>query len=40
VIKLAVHTMPSSGTPEEVLHAAGIDADAIVGAVKALLGRD
>jgi transketolase len=39
VINLAVHAMPGSGTPAEELHAAGIDADAIVSAVKALLGR-
>ncbi|MBH8573994.1 transketolase [Nostocaceae cyanobacterium CENA369] len=34
LIKLAVSDMPSSGTPEELLHAAKIDADAIVEAVK------
>lgn len=34
LIKLAVLDMPSSGTPEELLHAAKIDADAIVEAVK------
>ncbi|MBW4685903.1 MAG: transketolase [Komarekiella atlantica HA4396-MV6] len=34
IIKLAVHDMPGSGTPEELLHAAKIDADAIVEAVK------
>jgi transketolase len=34
LIKLAVQDMPSSGTPEELLHAAKIDADAIVEAVK------
>jgi transketolase len=34
LIKLAVRDMPSSGTPEELLHAAEIDADAIVKAVK------
>ena len=39
LIKLAVRAMPGSGTPAELLHAAGIDADAIVGAVKGLLGR-
>jgi transketolase len=39
VIKLAVRTMPGSAAPAELLHAAGIDADAIVGAVKALVGR-
>jgi transketolase len=40
VIKLAVRTMPGSGTPEELMHAAGIDADAIVGAVRALGGGE
>jgi transketolase len=34
VIKLAVTDMPGSGTPEELRAWAGIDADAIVGAVK------
>ncbi len=34
LIKLAVLDMPGSGTPEELLHAARIDADAIVEAVK------
>ncbi|MEA5507796.1 transketolase [Halotia wernerae UHCC 0503] len=34
LIKLAVSEMPGSGTPEELLHAAKIDADAIVEAVK------
>lgn len=34
LIKLAVRDMPASGTPEELLHAAKIDADAIVEAVK------
>lgn len=33
-IKLAVRELPSSGTPEELLHVAKIDADAIVEAVK------
>jgi transketolase len=37
VTKLAVKGMPGSGTPAELLHAAGIDADAIVAAVKALV---
>ncbi len=37
VIKLAVRKMPGSGKPAELLHAAGIDADAIVQAVKSLL---
>ena len=31
VIRLAVTEMPGSGTAAELLHAAGIDADAIVG---------
>jgi transketolase len=38
VAKLAVHTMPGSATPQEQLHAAGIDAKAIEAAVHALLG--
>jgi transketolase len=37
VLKLAVQGMPGSGTPAELLHAAGIDADHIVAAVKSLL---
>jgi transketolase len=37
VVKLAVTEMPGSGTPAELLHAAGIDAGAIVKAVKSLL---
>ncbi len=37
VVKLAVHKMPGSGKPAELLHAAGIDADAVVAAVKSLL---
>jgi len=37
VEKLAVRGMPGSGTPAELLHAAGIDADAIVAAVKKLV---
>jgi transketolase len=37
VVKLAVRDMPGSGTPGELMHAAGIDADAIVEAVKSLL---
>jgi transketolase len=36
VIKLAVRDMPGSGKPDELMHAAGIDADAIVGAVRSL----
>jgi hypothetical protein len=31
--------MPTSGTPAELLHAAGIDAEAIVGAVRTQLSR-
>jgi transketolase len=34
VIKLAVRDMPTSGKPDELLHAAGIDAEAIAGAAK------
>src|SRR5207245_9489324 len=37
VIKLAVRGMPGSGTPAELLNAAGIDADHIAAAVKSLL---
>ncbi len=37
VVKLAVRKMPGSGTPAELLDAAGIDAAHIVRAVKALL---
>ncbi len=37
VVKLAVEHMPGSGKPAELLHAAKIDADAIVQAVKSLL---
>jgi transketolase len=37
VLKLAVHQMPGSGTPAELLHAAGIDADSISQAVRSLL---
>ncbi len=40
VIKLAVTDMPGSGTPEELRAWAGIDAEAIVGAVTGALGRD
>lgn len=36
LIKLAVRDMPGSGKPEELLHAAKIDADAIVQAAKSL----
>ena len=38
VVKLAVRGMPGSGKPAELLHAAGIDADAIVGAARRLAG--
>lgn len=34
--KLAVDIMPTSGTPEELMHAAGIDAEAIAGAAQSL----
>src|SRR5262249_17287380 len=34
---LAVRDMPASGKPAELLHAAGIDADAIIKAVKQLI---
>jgi transketolase len=34
---LAVREMPGSGTPQQLLHAAGIDADAIARAVRDLL---
>ncbi|HJZ60427.1 MAG TPA: transketolase C-terminal domain-containing protein, partial [Gemmataceae bacterium] len=37
VVHLAVRKMPGSGKPEELMHAAGIDADHIVRAVKSLL---
>jgi transketolase len=36
VHKLAVREMPTSGSPDELLHAAGIDADAIADAARAL----
>jgi transketolase len=36
-VKLAVRDLPGSGQPAELLHAAGIDADAIVEAVRSLL---
>jgi transketolase len=36
-VKLAVRDLPGSGTPAELLHAAGIDADAIVEAVHSLV---
>jgi transketolase len=37
VVRLAVRTMPGSGTPAELLNAAGIDAEHIVKAVRSLL---
>ncbi|MGH9246244.1 MAG: transketolase [Acidimicrobiales bacterium] len=40
VVKLAVTEMPTSGKPGELLAAAGIDAEAIVAAVRALLGDE
>jgi transketolase len=36
VHKLAVREMPTSGTPDELLHAAGIDADGIADAARSL----
>ena len=39
VRKLAVREMPTSGKPDELLHAAKIDADAIVEAAKAMAGE-
>ena len=39
VIKLAVRAMPGSGTPAELLAAAGIDADHIAAAARELAGR-
>jgi transketolase len=36
VTKLAVREMPGSGTPDELLHEAGIDADAIAAAAREL----
>jgi transketolase len=35
--RLAVHSMPGSATPEQQLHAAGIDADAIAAAARKLV---
>jgi transketolase len=37
-IKLAVRHMPGSGRPVALLRAAGIDAEAIVKAVRSLMG--
>jgi transketolase len=39
IIRLAVSDMPMSGKPAELLHAAGIDAEAIVAAVRSLTSR-
>ncbi|MDP9136543.1 MAG: transketolase, partial [Actinomycetota bacterium] len=39
VVKLAVRAMPGSGTPAELLAAAGIDADHIAAAARELVGR-
>jgi transketolase len=38
VVKLAVREMPGSGSPDELLHEAGIDAEAIADAAKKLVG--
>jgi transketolase len=38
VRKLAVHAMPGSGSPDELIHEAGIDADAIASAARELTG--
>jgi transketolase len=37
VHKLAVHEMPTSGTPDELMHSAGIDADGIADAARMLV---
>jgi transketolase len=39
VVRLAVTEMPGSGTPAELLHAARIDADAIVAEARRIAGR-
>jgi len=39
VVKLAVRAMPGSGTPAELMAAAGIDADHIAAAARELVGR-
>jgi transketolase len=36
VVKLAVREIPGSGTPDELIHGAGIDAEAIAGAARRL----
>jgi transketolase len=38
VHKLAVREMPGSGSPDELLHAAEIDAEAIADAARSLAG--
>jgi transketolase len=38
VVRLAVREMPGSGSPEELLHGAGIDAEAIASAARELAG--
>ena len=38
IVRLAVHGMPGSGTPQQLLDAAGVGAEAIVEAVKRLSG--
>jgi transketolase len=38
VHKLAVREMPTSGTPEELMHQAGIDAEGIAAAARSLVG--
>jgi transketolase len=38
LVKLAVREMPVSGTPDELLHAAGIDAEAIASAARNMVG--
>jgi len=40
IVKLAVHSMPGSGTPDELMEEAGISAHSIVEAVNALLRRN
>jgi transketolase len=37
VVKLAVREIPGSGSPEELIHGAGIDAEAIAGAARPLV---
>jgi transketolase len=40
VVKLAVNDMPRSGKPDELLHAYGIDAEAIAAAVRQIVGAE